>query len=152
MSRTSSREYPLRPILSVGAIIRKGGKILIVKRGVEPGKGKWSVPGGAVELGETVEDAVVREAFEESNLKVTPLRLVGYYDYIGVDSSSEIRFHYVIIYWLCDYSRGEARPSSDVTETRWIGFEELDNYDVTKGTLKMIRKVEKEMSGVEHED
>lgn len=142
----SEREYPARPILSVGAIIRKGAKVLIVRRGVEPGKGKWSVPGGAVELGETVQEAVIREAYEESNLRIKPNRMVGYYDYIGADANSRIKYHYVIVYWLCEYLQGEAGPSSDVVETKWAEFHELENYDVTKGTLKMLRTVQREQA------
>lgn len=152
MPQASSREYPPRPILSVGAVVLRDREVLIVKRGVEPGKGKWSVPGGAVELGETVEDAVVRETFEESGLKIEPQRLVGYNDYVGRDSDDGIRFHYVIVYWICRHIGGKARPSSDVTDTRWIRFVELGDFDITKGTLKMLRKVERELSGGDHED
>lgn len=141
ISSPDSREYPARPVLSVGAIIVREYKVLIVKRGAEPGLGRWSVPGGAVELGESIEDTVKRETFEETGLKVSPTRLVGNHEYVGQDADRNIRFHYVIVYWECEYVEGEAQPSSDVDETRWVDFEELKGYDITDGTRKMLRRV-----------
>ena len=141
ISSPDSREYPPRPVLSVGAILVRDGEVLIVKRGAEPGLGRWSVPGGAVELGESIEDAIKRETVEETGLTVSPSKLVGYHEYVGRDADRSIRFHYVIVYWQCEYVEGEAEPSSDVDETEWVDFEELKGYDITDGTLKMLHRV-----------
>lgn len=108
---------------------------------MEPGRGRWSVPGGAVELGEIVKDAIVREAFKESNLEVRPIEFVGYYDYIAKDSGSDVRF--LIIYWLCESVGGHARASSDATDAKWVDFADLEEYDITGGTLNMLQKVER---------
>lgn len=138
------RVYPDSPIVSIGAVILKGDMVLIIKRGVEPSKGKWSIPGGAIELGENTVDAVKREVLEETGLRIEVKGMIGHYDDVVHDDRGRIRFHYVILYFLADYVAGKARASSDIVEARWVTFDELKNYDMSQGTLDMLKKVKME--------
>lgn len=127
------REYPVQPVVGVGVIILDCGKLVLVKRGAEPSLGKWSFPGGAVELGETVRDAAVREAKEECGLNVklaedTPLDA---YDIIKLDDSGHLQYHYVMLQFLANQKEGTLKPTSDVTEARWVPLEEVEKYDLT---------------------
>ena len=125
------REYPSQPIVGVGAVIVQEGKILLAKRGSEPGKGKWSVPGGHVELGEKLEKAVIREVKEETNLEVEVVRLIDAVDNIIGDSNGKLQFHFVILDYLAKAKGGVLQPSSDVLDTRWVRLEEAEDYDLT---------------------
>jgi 8-oxo-dGTP diphosphatase len=125
------REYPSQPIIGVGAVIVQEGKILLAKRGSEPGKGKWSVPGGLVELGEKLEKAVVREVKEETNLDVEVIRLIDAVDNIIGDPNRKLQFHFVILDYLAKLKGGTLQPSSDVLDARWVRIEEADDYDLT---------------------
>jgi mutator protein MutT len=125
------REYPSQPIVGVGAIIVQEGKILLAKRGSEPGKGKWSVPGGLVELGEKLGKAVVREVKEETNLDVEVVSLIDAVDNIIRDSNGKLQFHFVIIDYLTKLKGGTLQSSSDVLDTRWVRIEEAEDYDLT---------------------
>jgi 8-oxo-dGTP diphosphatase len=100
------REYPSQPIVGVGAIITQEGKILLAKRGSEPDRGKWSVPGGLVELGEKLEKAVVREVKEETNLDVEVIRLIDAVDNIVRDSNGKLQYHFAILDYLASLKGG----------------------------------------------
>jgi 8-oxo-dGTP diphosphatase len=134
------REYPSQPIVGVGAIIVRDGKILLAKRGSEPGKGKWSVPGGLVELGEKVEKAVVREVKEETNLDVETIRLVDAVNNIIKDSNGKLRFHFVILDFMAMLMGGTLQSSSDVVDTKWVGLEEVEDYDLTDTFREFIKR------------
>ncbi len=143
------REYPEAPIIGVGAVVIDEGKVLLVRRGQEPLKGEWSLPGGALELGETLEQGVVREVLEETGLTVAPAGIVEVLDRITLDRitlgepSGRVRYHYVLVDFLCHVAGGAVRAGSDADEARWVGQEELheqDCYRVAPLTIRVIDK------------
>jgi len=141
------REYPNQPLAGVGAIIINKGKIILVKRGVEPGKGKWSIPGGLVELGETVREATVREAKEETCLDVEIVmdRPIDAFDNVDIDSQGGLRYHYILIQFLTRPKSGTLKPSSDVVDAKWVSLEEIEKYDLTKPFRKFFTKHKDEL-------
>lgn len=142
------REYPDAPIAGVGAVIvaeRTSGEpvVLVIRRGQEPLKGEWSLPGGAVELGETLEDAIRREVLEETGLSVKVVDVVKAFDRIVRDAEGRVRYHYVLVDFLCRVSGGAdlVRPvecSTDALEARWAGPHDLTG--LTPFTVDVIRK------------
>ncbi len=138
------REYPEAPIIGVGAVVIDGSKVLLVRRGQEPLKGEWSLPGGALELGETLQQGVVREVLEESGLTVVPAGMVEVLDRITLgEPSGRIRYHYVLIDFLCHVAGGTLRGGSDAEEARWVEREELQEhggYGLAPLTVRVIEK------------
>lgn len=125
------REYPEAPRVGVGAVVVKGGRILLVRRGQEPLKGRWSIPGGLLELGEALEDGVVREVREETGLDVQPMELIELLDRIHREKTPEgerIRYHYVIADYLCRVMGGQLRAASDAEEVRWVERAEWNSH------------------------
>jgi len=134
-----SPEYPERPVPAAAGLVFRGDDILLVKRGHAPNQGRWSVPGGAVEEGETVEAAVIREVLEETSVRVRPVRVLTVADLVERDDSGRVRFHYATVEVLCEYVEGEPMPDSDADNARWIPMRELHEYDVTETALQVIR-------------
>lgn len=134
------RRYPQRPILGVGAIVLDGDSVLLVERGKEPLKGYWSLPGGAVETGETVADALVREVREETGLDVTLGPLVEIFERIMTDAEGRTEYHYVLLDYLCRVRGGEACAGSDVSAVRWVKRADLGGVRLTSGTLPVVEK------------
>jgi len=126
------RLYPKQPIIGVGAVIIKDGKILLEKRKNEPGKGKWSVPGGLVELGESVEQTVMREVEEETGLEVEKPEHIDVVDNIIRDESGRVKYHFVIIDYFMKLKGGTLKAASDAEELRWVTFDEVERYALTK--------------------
>jgi len=126
------RFYPSQPVVGVGAIIICDGKILLEKRKGEPGKGKWSVPGGLVELGERAEDAVIREVKEETGLDVAGPELIDVVDNIVRDENGEIKWHFIIIDYFVKLKGGELRAADDAEELKWVPLDDVEKYDLTK--------------------
>jgi len=106
------RLYPEQPVVGIGVVVVKDGKLALIKRGNDPGKGKWSIPGGLVELGEHLEATVIREAQEETGLTVRNPLLVDVVDNVEVDGDGKVRYHYVIIDFLVEVVEGEAEAAS----------------------------------------
>jgi 8-oxo-dGTP diphosphatase len=125
------RMYPDQPIVGVGIVIVSKGKIVLAKRGNEPGRGKWTVPGGIVELGENVKTTVIREAKEETCLDVIDPQLIDVVDSVTFDEEKKIKYHYVIADYFVKVKGGELKAESDVLELRWVPFEELNQYVLT---------------------
>ncbi len=125
------RLYPDQPIVGIGVVIVKADKIVLIKRGNEPAKGRWTIPGGLVELGESVSKAVTREAKEETLLDVDNPRLVDVVDQVELDAEGKIRYHYVIIDYLVHVVGGVIGAATDAIELRWVPFNEVENYDLT---------------------
>ena len=125
------RIYPKQPLVGVGAIIIRGGKILLEKRGNEPGRGKWSIPGGLVELGENLEQTAIREVKEETGLEVEKPEHIDVVDNISSDESGKVRYHFVIVDYLVKLKGGKLKAASDAAELRWVAFEEVGKYDLT---------------------
>ncbi len=125
------REYPTHPIPGVGIMIREKDKILLIKRAANPDKGQWSVPGGLVEVGETVKETAVREALEETCLEVELIERLGVVDKIEPDSSGEVLYHFIIIQYLAEVRGGELCAMDDALEAVWVTLDELRDYDLT---------------------
>ncbi len=140
MTPAGDRRYPQRPILGVGAIIIEDGRILLAERGREPLKGYWSLPGGVVETGETLAQAVRRETLEETGLKIEPVSVVEIFERIMLDEAGTAEYHYVLIDYLCRVTGGALTPGDDVSDARWVPRAELGSYVITSGTLPVIEK------------
>jgi len=139
------REYPSQPIVGIGAIIIQDGKILLAKRGSEPGKGKWSVPGGVVELGEKLEKTVVREVKEETNIDVEVVHVIDAVNNIVQDSDGKLHFHFVILNYLTELKGGTLQSSSDVLDTKWVSLEEAEDYDITETFREFLKRNKDEL-------
>jgi len=126
------RLYPKQPIVGVGAVVICDGKILLEKRKNEPGKGKWSIRGGLVELGENVEQTVIREVKEETGLEVEKPEHIDIVDNVIRDKNGEIKYHFVIIDYFVKLKGGTMKAMSDAEELRWVTFDEVEKYDLTK--------------------
>jgi len=113
---------------------------LLVRRGAEPGRGKWSIPGGLVELGEKVEDAMVREAKEEVGLDVKAIRLVDVFDSLTLDKSGHVQYHFVVVNFLVRVVGGRLHTSDDVMESKWVPLDEVEKYDLTKSFRIFFKK------------
>ena len=133
-----SPEYPGRPVPAAAGVVFRRDDVLLVKRGGPPHQGRWSIPGGSIEEGETAGAAVRREALEETGVRVRPGRVLLVHDLIERDHEGRVRFHYAIVDILCEYEAGEAIPGSDAVNARWVPVRELHEYDVSEGALRAI--------------
>jgi 8-oxo-dGTP diphosphatase len=127
-------------MVGVGATILRGDRVVIVQRGREPAYGKWSLPGGLVELGESLHDAICREVLEETNLKVEVTDVVAVLDRVLPDPTGEVEYHYILIDFLCRSDAGDPSPGSDVLACRIVPVGDLDHYVLTSGTLVVVQK------------
>jgi ADP-ribose pyrophosphatase YjhB (NUDIX family) len=137
------REYPNAPIAAVAATIFSDDSVLLVRRGNEPSRGRWGLPGGVVELGETVGEAVVREVKEETGIDVRPVRLITAVDSIVRNDEGRVRFHYIIFEYLCEATGGTLNASSDVQDARWLPLNKFDAIDILPWTRRFIEGVKK---------
>ncbi|MEE8199742.1 MAG: NUDIX hydrolase [Candidatus Acidoferrales bacterium] len=134
------REYPDRPVVGVGGVVIRDGRVLLAQRAAEPLAGHWSLPGGGVELGETLEEAVVRELREETGLTVRVLELVEAFDRISRDASHRPRYHFVLLDYLCEVLEGAPRAGSDVRALAWARPEEFAAYGLSEKAKEGCRK------------
>jgi ADP-ribose pyrophosphatase YjhB (NUDIX family) len=139
---SESREYPARPIAAVGAIVRKGDAILLIRRGKPPGRGDWVIPGGAVEIGETWRDAARREVREECGIEVELGAIVEAVDMITRDDAGRVQYHYAIVDFAATYRGGELRAASDALDARWVPRKELASFPLPEKTRAVIEKAE----------
>ena len=144
---TSPREYPERPVVGIGGVIIEQGRTLLIRRGSEPLRGEWSIPGGTLELGESLQEGVARELLEETGISVRVLDLIEVFDRIyaedgtiAIQLQKKPRFHYVIVDYLCERIRGEPRAGSDVTAVAFAREEELANYHLTETATRILQK------------
>ena len=135
--------YPLQPIVGVGAIIINDNRILLEKRLNTPGKGKWSIPGGLLELGETIDQAVIREVKEETGLDVAKPLLVDVVDHIELDEKGKIKYHFVILDYFVSLESGIPKADSDAEDLKWITFSEVLDYDLTS-SFRLFFKTNRE--------
>lgn len=134
------REYPDTPLVGVGAIIIENERVVLVKRGHAPLQGKWSIPGGVLEVGETLRTAAVREAREETGLTIEPGELLGVFERVVPDEQGRMRYHYVLIDFLCRRLGGELIAADDAEDARWFRREELGALELARETEEVILK------------
>ena len=137
----TNREYPQQPNVGVGVVIVQDGKVLVVQRGREPAAGTWAFPGGRLELGETLAEAAVREAREETGLEVEPGEVAAVVEFIDRDADGRVRWHYVIIDLLATPVGGTLRPGDDSVDVRWIGLEDIERFNLAPRMARIVRKV-----------
>jgi 8-oxo-dGTP diphosphatase len=129
----------------VGALIFRGpgkrGPILLVERGGHPLKGYWSLPGGLVETGETLDEAVRREVLEETGLKVKAMEMAGIFERVMKDARGRTEYHYVLVDYICKITGGKLKAADDVARVEWVARERLGDYQMTEGTRDVIEKV-----------
>jgi len=133
------REYPDAPMVGVGAIIVENSRVLLVKRGHAPLVGEWSIPGGLLEVGETLREAVLREVLEETGLTLEVGELLGVFDRVLRDADERTIYHYVLIDFLCRRTVGEPRAAGDADEARWFTQAELEALALPQDTLQVIK-------------
>jgi mutator protein MutT len=134
-----AHEYPDRPIVGVGGVVVNGGRALIVKRAHEPRKGEWSIPGGRVELGETLAEAVTRELREETGLEVEVGELLEVFDRIH-RRDGRVRYHFVIVDYVCRPVGGTLQAGDDAEDVAWVSDDEIAGYGVNEFTAQVIRR------------
>jgi 8-oxo-dGTP diphosphatase len=134
------REYPDRPLIGVGTIIVENHRVVVVRRAHEPLQGQWSVPGGVLELGETLHAGAAREALEETGLVVEVGEVLEVFDRIVRDGSGRVQFHYVLIDFLCRRLSGELRAGEDASEACWVTAEELKNFPIADSAQAVLEK------------
>ena len=135
------RQYPERPMIGVGILIRKGEEYLMIKRASEPDKGLWSVPGGMVEIGEKAEDAAVREAKEETGLMVEILEDLGVVDKIMRDESGRVKYHFVIIDYLAEPVSGEMHHHDDALDALWVHPRDFRKYQMSPTLIELLQRL-----------
>jgi 8-oxo-dGTP diphosphatase len=137
---TDERRYPRRPVVGVGAVIVDEDRVLLVRRGQPPLEGQWSLPGGAVEVGETLAAAVQREIYEETGLVVAVGPAIEVLDRIHADHAGRVEYHYVLIDYLCTVVGGSLCPRSDAADARWAARQDLEVFGLQPATLAVIDK------------
>jgi 8-oxo-dGTP diphosphatase len=140
-----AREYPDRPVVGIGGVVIENGRALLIKRGTEPLLGQWSIPGGTLELGESLQQGVARELLEETGLEVQVLDMIETFDRIFLDPAApnaegraRPKYYYVIVDYLCERLAGEARASSDVTDIAFATEDELGKFQMTATATRVL--------------
>ena len=134
------REYPDRPWVGIGVVVHRGDEVLLIKRGKAPNKGKWSLPGGAQDVGETVFQAALREVMEETTIRVSAPKIIDVVDSITHDPQGKVIYHYTLIEVGCEYDSGTAIAKSDAEDVKWVMIKDLEHYALPDITLKVIRQ------------
>ena len=134
------REYPERPVVGVGGVVIAGDRALLVRRGRPPLEGEWSIPGGMLELGETLIEGVERELAEETGIEVRVAGLIEVFERISLDADGRPQYHFVVLDYLCHVVRGEGRAGSDAAEIAWASDADLAQYSLTPAAARVIRK------------
>jgi 8-oxo-dGTP diphosphatase len=130
---------PAAPVVGVGGVVVRDGRALLIRRGKPPLLGRWAIPGGTVELGETLQEALVREMQEETGLEVEPVEVLTVFDRIEREGDL-VQFHFVIVDYLCRWIAGEARAGSDALDVAWAGLDEIPSYDLPEKALELVEE------------
>ena len=136
-----ANEYPDRPRVAVGAVVIHDGRVLLVKRGKPPAHGQWAIPGGSVELGETLQAAAEREVMEETGVSIVSQEIVYTLENIGRDVMNRVRFHYVIVDLAARFIRGTPVARDDVTAARWVAAADVTALDINPSTFELLCKI-----------
>ncbi len=136
----STRAYPDRPFVGVGAVIVEAGRVLLVKRRFEPLAGQWSLPGGAVDLGETLEACVIREIQEETGLEVMPGPVIEVLDRVMRDAEGRVQYHYVLVDYVCRPVGGRLAAASDAADVAWATLGDLASFNLTEKATAVIAR------------
>ncbi|MEE8398164.1 MAG: NUDIX hydrolase [Desulfobacterales bacterium] len=139
-SRTHPNHYPDHPRVAVGAVVFHKGKVLLILRGKPPAEGQWAIPGGSVELGETLQVAAEREIREEAGITIRAGEPVYTFDLVQRDEAGDIRFHYVIIDLSAEYISGGLTAGDDAIDARWVSPEQLDDLQINPRTRHVLRE------------
>ena len=134
------RNFPDRPVVGVGAVVLDGDRVLLVKRGHEPLKGEWSLPGGKVELGETLEAAIAREVLVETGLEVEVGPVIEVFDRIYHSTDGRVEYHYVLVDYVCRAIGDRITSGSDADEVRWVATDDLAAYRLTEKATSVINQ------------
>jgi 8-oxo-dGTP diphosphatase len=137
----ANREYPDCPKVGVGAVVIRDGQVLLVRRGVAPSEGLWAIPGGMLELGETLQEGAEREIFEETGVTIRAKEPIYAFDFFERDNEGRIRFHFVIVDVAADYICGEPQGADDAMEARWFAPEDIDKFPVAKNTIRLLHAI-----------
>lgn len=135
-----SREYPDYPRVGVGAVVLHKSRVLLVRRGGQPSMGRWTIPGGLVELGETTAEAVCRELQEECGTEIHVIGLAGVFDRVVKDAEGRIRYHYVLVDYVATVATDAVTAGSDAADACWVEIDRLADFDVTDGVIDMVRR------------
>ena len=139
------RRYPIVPLIGVGVLLTRNNSLLLVKRKFDPDAGYWAIPGGHLDLGERVENAAEREAYEETGFIVKVTKLAGIIDKIMYDESGKVEYHYVLINYFVEQIEGDQNqqpiPNSDALDAKFVSYEELKNYTLTESLNELLRQL-----------
>ncbi len=135
-----SREYPDYPRVGVGAVVLHNERVLLVRRGRPPSVGRWTLPGGLVEVGESTREAIAREVAEECGCAIRVANIAGVFERIIRDDAGRVRYHYVLVDYLAFAETDVVVAGSDADEAQWVSLKELDGLDLTDGLLDMVRR------------
>ena len=138
----SKHDYPDFPRVGVGAIVIKDDKVLLVKRGIPPSKGLWAIPGGHIELGETLQETAEREILEETGIVIKARKPVYTFDLIERDDLGKIRFHYIVVDLMAEYISGEPLGADDALEARWLTWKDIKQLPVAQNTINLLKTIQ----------
>lgn len=139
MTEVLNTPYPDAPRVAVGAVVFRDDRVLLVQRGSAPARSQWAIPGGRVELGETLQKAAEREVFEETGIRIRAGKPVFVFDTVVPDDGGRIRFHYVIVDLEAEYLEGRLRRGDDAADVRWVAADELDRLPVNPTTRQLLK-------------
>lgn len=145
------REFPDAPIPAAAAVVVQGGRVLLIKRGFPPNEGKWSIPGGVIEVGEEARDAAVREVLEETGLRIRIRDIVDVVDNI-IRDEERVKYHFVNCDFLADWVSGEVHTTEETPDFAWIEEKDMEKYDMTRGASRVVRMVFEGMRGERKKD
>jgi 8-oxo-dGTP diphosphatase len=137
---TGSRSYPERPIIAVGGVVIYDSRVLLIRRGQPPLEGRWSIPGGILEIGETIAEGIEREMREETSVQVRVRDLIEIYEKVLRDEEERPQYHFVILDYVCEFVEGTAEAGGDVSEVMWASEQELESLMLTTAANRVIRK------------
>ena len=137
---TTGREYPERPIVAVGGVLIHDSRVLLIRRGQAPLEGRWSIPGGILEIGERITEGIERELREETGIQVRVAELLEIYEKVLRDAENQPQYHFVILDYRCEFVEGTAESGGDVTEVAWASEQQLDSLALTAAANRVIRK------------